>query len=65
MRQNRIPIIQHVSKSVRQGMALDVYGLVAKLKSEFPGVPEPELVRIVSEEVVKAHGNAIWEKRDA
>ena len=62
MSQNRIPIIQRVSQSLRQETAIDIYALVKEFKHEFPGVSEPELERMISEEVIKAGGNAIWEK---
>jgi hypothetical protein len=63
MRQNRGPVIQQVSQSMRMGSAVDVYALVEKLKTEFPHSTEVELERIISEEVAKARCNAIWQKR--
>jgi hypothetical protein len=60
--QNRIPVIQRISQSVRKGIAVDIYALVRELKGEFPGVSETELERIVSEEVIFAEGCAVWDK---
>lgn len=63
MSQNRIPIIQRVSQSLREHSAVDIYAMVNDLKGEFPNVAEADLERIVSEEVVAAGANAVWEKR--
>ena len=64
MPNNRIPVIQRVARSVRQGAMIDVYALVDEIRHEFPGVSRAELERIVSEEVVIAHANAVWEHRE-
>jgi hypothetical protein len=65
MSRDRVPILQRLSQNIRQGSIIDVYALVEDLKHEFPDISEAELVRIVSEEVVLANGNAVWEKKVA
>ena len=62
MQQNRIPIIQRVSQNLRQGTIIDIYALVKDLHCEFPDLNEAELERLVSEEVIAASGNAVWDK---
>jgi hypothetical protein len=63
MSQNRVPILRRIAQDIRKGTVVDVYDMVADLHNEFPNVPETELERIVSEEVVLAHCNAVWDKR--
>lgn len=64
LQQRRIPIIQRLARQIRRGAVIDVYVLVAELKSEFPDVADRELIRIVNEEVVMARCNAVWDRRD-
>lgn len=64
MLQNRIPIIRAIAGKLRYEEPVDIYGLAAKLQLEFPDTPRQILIDIVSEEVVKAHANAVWLKRD-
>ena len=63
MTRNRVPILQRVARDVRQGTLLDVYKIVEDVSREFPEVPEKTLEKIVSEEVVKTGGNAVWSKK--
>lgn len=63
MIENRIPIVQRISQSVRKGALVDVYALSTELQREFPQVPEKELSRVVSEEVIKSNCNAVWDRR--
>lgn len=56
-------ITERGSQSIRQGTVTDVYALVKDLKLKFPDVPGDELERIVSEEIILAHGNAVWDRR--
>ncbi|MFN4142326.1 hypothetical protein [Aestuariivirga sp.] len=63
MKNDRIPILQHISRSVRDGVAVDVYALVRELQDAFPSTSEEELERAISEEVAKACGSAIWDRR--
>jgi hypothetical protein len=65
MPNDRIAVLQCVSQRLRVGVPIDVYEIVEALKKDFPGKTEQELERIVSEEVVAAHANAVWVKRDA
>lgn len=60
---DRILLIQRIAQNLRQGADIDIYALVEELKTEFPDVPEAELARIVSEEVIVASASAFWEKR--
>lgn len=64
LQQRRIPIIQRLARQMRRGAVIDVYVLVAELKSDFPDVADRELIRIVNEEVVMARCNAVWDRRD-
>lgn len=64
MAQNRIPIIQRVSQSVRQKTPVDIYAVVDDLKCDFPSMPEDDLARIVTEEVISAGATAFWGKRE-
>ena len=56
-------ITERVSQSIRQGTVTDIYALVKDLKREFRDVPGDKLERIVSEEIISAHGNAVWDRR--
>ena len=62
MHTNRVPIIQCVAQHVRDGEVLDVYKIVADIAPSYPGMPEDRLEKIVSEEVVRAGGNAFWNR---
>lgn len=64
MKNSRIPILQHISRNAREGVAVDVYAVVRELRESYPSASEEELERAVSEEVAKAWGSAIWAKRD-
>jgi hypothetical protein len=62
MSRQRLSILQKVSQNLRQGTTIDVYELVNLLRSEYPDVPEAELVRIISEEAIAAGASACWVK---
>jgi hypothetical protein len=63
MTNERIPIIKRISQEVRQGTVLDVYKIAAEVAKDFPGMPIERLEQIVTEEVIHAHGNAVWERK--
>ncbi len=62
MHTNRVPIIQRVAQHVRDGEVLDVYKIVADISPSYPDLTEDRLEQIVSEEVVRAGGNAFWNR---
>lgn len=65
LQQKRIPVIQRIARQMRQGTVIDVYDLVEDLKGEFPDVHEPDLIRIVNEELIAARCNVVWDRRKA
>lgn len=60
----RARVVQLVAENVKLDSAVDVYRLVEELRDEFPNLPEPELVRMVGEEVIACGACSYWEKRE-
>ena len=65
MSENRVSILQRVAENLRNGKVMDVYEIVADVAKEHPEMPEEQLERLVSEEVVKSGGAAYWGRRSA
>lgn len=58
-------LAQKAARAIRAEMPADVYKIAADLEKEFPGIARETLVGIVTEAVVEARANAVWEKKDA
>jgi hypothetical protein len=63
MSRERVQVLQRISRDLRKGAVMDVYKIAAEVAKDFPEVPMDRLEQIVSEEVIAAHGNAVWEKK--
>lgn len=55
-------IQSRVTEELRKNAAVDVYRLTAVLQEHCPELPADVIAEEVSAAIIKAHGNAIWNK---